>query len=485
LLVARDGFPQFRSNAGQGEITVIQLTARSGRQDAVATNSPVSFERIEIAYGRIEAERNRNCWIHVRPAAEARQEYDRLLARARAGEHLPLLGIPFGVKDNIDVAGMPTTAAFPAFSYTPSRSARSVERLVAAGAICLGKTNLDQFATGLSGARSPHGSCASVVEANYISGGSSSGSAVAVAAGHVAFALGTDTGGSGRIPAGFNDIVGIKPTVGLVSSRGLVPNCPTIDCVSIFCNTVDDGEAILAVIEGFDPEDPYSRPANASAAATHEKPFRFGRIASSDIECFGMPECGELYEQACDRFGRLDGRPVEIDFAPFREAGEMMFTGPLLAERRSVIATLTDIDSSALLDVTRTVLRSASNYSAMDAFTAIHRLYRLRRDVEKMLEDLDMIVVPTAPRPFTLDEMHRDPVTLNNRLGYYSYFANLLDLCAVAIPNAKLSNGMSMGVTLLAPAWRDRELIGLARRLQVSDHGTPFQLISRAPKPEI
>lgn len=443
-------------------------------------NSLAPLEVIETAYRRIESEAYRNCWIHVRPRDEVREECRKLMARARAGEDLPLLGVTFGVKDNIDVQGMPTTAAHQAFSYMPSRSARSVERLIAAGAICLGKTNLDQFATGLSGARSPYGSCASIADGRYISGGSSSGSAVAVAAGHVAFALGTDTGGSGRIPAGFNEVVGIKPTVGLVSSRGLVPNCPTIDCVSIFCNTVRDGEAVLGVIEGFDPEDPYSRRAPASSGSGPAREFRFGRLAPVDLECFGMTECAELYEAACARFSRLGGRAVAVDFAPFREAGELMFTGPWVAERRSAIAALMDIDRGGLLDVTRKVLESAVGYSAMDAFAAIHRLYRLRRDTQDIFTDLDAFMVPTAPRPFTLDDMHRDPVTLNNRLGYYSYFANLLDLCAVAIPNAKLPNGMPMGVTLLAPAWRDRELIRLARRLEPDGEGAAFELKSRA-----
>jgi allophanate hydrolase len=457
------------------------LNARSEtRHESLARNPSALLEAIDTAYRRIEREAYRNCWIHVRPRDEALEECRKLMARAEAGEHLPLLGVPFGVKDNIDVEGMPTTAAYPAFSHVPQRSARSVERLMAAGALCLGKTNLDQFATGLSGARSPYGSCASIADARYVSGGSSSGSAVAVAAGHVVFALGTDTGGSGRIPAGFNDVVGIKPTVGLVSSRGLVPNCPTIDCVSIFCNNVGDGEAILGVIEGFDPEDPYSRPAAASPGAGPTKAFRFGRLAAADIECFGMPECAELYERACARFARLGGKAVEIDFVPFRQAGEMMFSGPWVAERRSAIEALTDIETGSLLDVTRTVLRSAIGYSAMDTFAAMHRLYRLRRAAQNIFAGLDAIVVPTAPRPFTLDDMHCDPVTLNNRLGYYSYFANLLDLCAVAIPNAKLPDGMPMGVTLLAPAWRDRALIGLARQLEPDGNGVAFELKSRA-----
>lgn len=456
------------------------LHERSGTlEEPSSRKSSALLDSIDIAYRRIENERHRNCWIHVRPLDEAREECLTFMARAQAGEDLPLLGVTFGVKDNIDVQGMPTTAACPAFSYLPTRSARSVELLVAAGAICLGKTNLDQFATGLSGARSPYGSCASIADARYVSGGSSSGSAVAVAAGHVVFALGTDTGGSGRIPAGFNDVVGIKPTVGLVSSRGLVPNCPTIDCVSVYCNNVRDGDAILRIIEGFDPEDPYSRTAPTSSSTGATKAFRFGRLAPADVECFGMPECAELYERACARFAGLGGAAVEIDFAPFKLAGEMMFSGPWVAERRSAIAALTDIDACGLLDVTKTVLRTATDYSATDAFAAIHRLYRFRRDVQNILAQLDAIVVPTAPRPFTLDDMHRDPVSLNNRLGYYSYFANLLDLCAVAIPNARLPDGMPMGVTLLAPAWRDRELIGLARRLETSGNDAVFELKSR------
>ena len=431
------------------------------------------LQAIETAYKRIEAERDRNCWIHVRPIAEVRDQYRVLMARADAGESFPLLGLLFGVKDNIDVAGMPTTAAVPAFSYMPARSAESVGRLTAAGAICIGKTNLDQLATGLSGARSPYGSCASVADPRYVSGGSSSGSAVAVAAGHVAFALGTDTGGSGRIPAGFNDIVGIKPTVGLVSSRGLVPNCPTLDCVSIFCNSVQEGAAILDVIEGFDPEDPYSRPAPASVGTRAFGKFRFGRLAAKDLEFFGMPECGALYEQACARFSALGGTAVEIDFAPFAEAGAMMFAGPWVAERRASIAALMEVDTDRLLDVTKAVLRTATNYSASDAFTAMHRLLRLRRQSQQLLGGVDALVVPTAPRPFLLDEMHSDPITLNNRLGHYSYFANLLDLCAVAIPNGVLPNGVPMGVTLLAPAWSDQALIALARRLETKPRKQP------------
>jgi allophanate hydrolase len=430
---------------------------------------------LDIAYRRIESERDRNCWIYVRPESDAIAACHALIERARNGEHFPLLGVPFGVKDNIDVATMPTTAACPSFSHVPQQSAVSVERLEAAGAICLGKTNLDQFATGLSGNRSPYGACGSVADTRYVSGGSSSGSAVVVAAGHVAFSLGTDTGGSGRIPAGFNGVVGVKPTVGLVSSRGLVPNCPTLDCVSIFANSVEDGRQVLNIIKGYDSADPYSRipPAQLPRVAS---PFTYGRLRPEDIETFGMPECASLYEQACSRLSALGGRPVAIDFAPFVEAGRMLFSGPWIAERVSAIRNLIDIEQGSLLDVTRAVLMSAAQFSAADAFSAQHRLLRLRREVSQAFEQFEMMVVPTAPRPYTIAEVNADPVTLNTHLGYYSYFANLLDLCAVAVPNGTLGNGMAMGVTLLAPAWSDDALLTQAQRLSSGASEAPFGL---------
>jgi allophanate hydrolase len=430
---------------------------------------------LEIAYQRIDADRDRNCWIHIRPMDDAVAACRGLVERARNGEHFPLLGVPFGVKDNIDVAGMPTTAACPSFSYVPGQSAVCVERLTAAGAICLGKTNLDQFATGLSGTRSPYGACGSVPDARYVSGGSSSGSAVAVAAGHVAFSLGTDTGGSGRIPAGFNGIVGVKPTIGLVSSRGLVPNCPTLDCVSIFANTVEDGRQVLNIIKGYDPADPYSR-IRAVPPPRVASPFTYGRLRAEDIETFGVPECADLYEQACARLTALGGRPVRVDFAPFIEAGKMLFSGPWIAERVSAIRNLIDIEQGSLLDVTRAILISGGQFSAADAFAAQHRLLKLRREVSLAFEQFDVLVVPTAPRPYTIAEMNADPISLNTHLGYYSYFANLLDLCAVAIPNGALVSGMATGVTLLAPAWADDALLTQAQRFSCGESGAPFSL---------
>ena len=423
-------------------------------------------EIIERVKMRIASHPAENAWIHIADDDRLRAAVAELEQRKKSGERLPLYGIPFGVKDNIDVAGLPTTAACPDFSYVPSESSASVEHLLRAGAICIGKTNLDQFATGLNGTRSPYGACASVANPRYVSGGSSSGSAVAVAAGHVSFALGTDTGGSGRIPAGFNGITGIKPTVGRVSIRGLVPNCPSIDCVSIFSGTVSEGAELLAIVEGFDAADPYSRHAPSGPELDLASSFRFGRLRPDQIESFGMTECASLYEAACQRLERIGGHPFDIDFAPFAEAGQMLFGGPWIAERRASLEPFATTNAGALLDVVAQVINAAQRYNAIDVFSALRRLRQLRRKVEEMLSHVDAFVVPTAPRPFTIKAMLENPVELNNQIGYYSYSANLLDLCGVAVPNEVLSCGVPMGVTFLGPAWHDMKLCRLAERFE-------------------
>lgn len=414
----------------------------------------------------IRLESNRNAWIYVEDESELIAKCDELEIRRARGDDLPLYGIPFGVKDNIDVAYMPTSAACREFTYTPKRSSRAVELLLAKGAICIGKTNLDQFATGLSGARSPFGACNSVHNADYISGGSSSGSAVAVAAGHVSFALGTDTGGSGRIPAGFNGIVGVKPTLGKVSLRGVVPNCVTLDCVSVFARNIADGTFVLEEMSGYDPEDPYSRRSAGIDAQSLKSSIIFGRLAADDLVFFGMEECRDLYENACERLMAIGGRPIEIDFDPFKEAGKLMFEGPWIAERKSALQDFAAANPSALLDVIKAVLDVADRFSATAAFDGIHRLAQLKRITENVFSEIDAMVVPTAPRPFLLKDMLAEPVKLNSQVGYYTHFAHLLDLCAVAIPNGTLSNGVPMGVTLLAPAWHDRILSGLASKFE-------------------
>lgn len=410
-----------------------------------------------------------NAWIYVEDEETLIAQCDLLEKRRLLGDELPLFGIPFGVKDNIDVGGMPTTAACREFTYHPEQSAHAVQLLLDNGAICIGKTNLDQFATGLSGARSPFGICASVQNPAYISGGSSSGSGVSVAAGHVSFALGTDTGGSGRIPAGFNGIVGVKPTLGKVSLRGVVPNCLSLDCVSVFAGNVADGMAVLRVMGDYDDADPYSTPPLHRQSAGHEpsqKTFSFGRLAKQDLEFFGMDECGDLYEHACRRLIAIGGQPTEIDFAPFMEAGRLMFDGPWIAERKSAIGPFAEQNSGVLLDVTQKVLDVANKFSAVDAFNGLHRLAQLKRTAEKVFASISMLAVPTSPRPFTIEEMVKNPIELNTRVGYYTHFAHLLDLCAIAVPNGVLTCGVPMGVTLLAPAWRDEPLGATALRLE-------------------
>ncbi len=438
------------------DLSVVGLRRRYEKREVTPTDV------VGALYHRMET--GSPAWIHLRQADDALAETAKIERRYAAGESLPLYGIPFGVKDNIDVAGMPTTAACREFSYVPRQSAHSVSLLERAGAICFGKTNLDQFATGLSGTRSPYGVCSSIGNPLYISGGSSSGSAVAVAAGHVSFALGTDTGGSGRIPAGFNGIVGVKPTVGRVSTRGVVPNCRTLDCVSIFALSVDDGMSVLDVIQGYDSQDPFSRLWQAPVCRQRDgASFCFGALRPSEREWFGMPNCSALYDTACARMAALGGTPVEIDFEPYLEAGRLLFDGPWIAERNAALASLLQGDYRSLLDVTRAVVSTAESYTAQAVFDGLHRLAFLRRAVGRQFSSMDFLMVPTAPRPFTISEMTAEPIRLNSKLGHYSYFANLLDLCAIAIPNGTLSNGVPMGVTLLAPAWADENVAELAR----------------------
>lgn len=417
---------------------------------------------ISTVVRRVEDDRHRNAWIYVESNTTLEKRCADLENRRRRGDELPLYGIPFGVKDNIDVAQMPTSAACPDFTYRADRSARSVELLTEKGAICIGKTNLDQFATGLSGARSPYGVCGSVQNTDYISGGSSSGSAVAVAAGHVSFALGTDTGGSGRIPAGFNRLVGIKPTLGKVSLRGVVPNCLSLDVVSVFANNVSDGAEILRSMSSYDPDDPYSRRAPGQGKQDAGSAFTFGRLAERDLEFFGMEECRQLYENACGRIVEMGGRPVEIDFAPFKEAGRLMFDGPWIAERKSALRSFASGHPDALLDVTKSIVAVADRFSGVDVFDGIHALARLKREVEHTFASIDVLLVPTAPRPYRISDMLANPIELNSQVGYYTHFAHLLDLCAVAVPNATLPIGVPMGVTLLAPAWHDELAASLA-----------------------
>ena len=423
--------------------------------------TPVEIARAALA--RIAAWNDPAIWIARVPEAAV---LARAAALAAGDKNLPLYGIPFAVKDNIDCAGLPTTAGCPAFSYAPARNAQVVERLLAAGAILLGKTNLDQFATGLVGTRSPYGAPRCVFNKDYVSGGSSSGSAVAVAAGLCSFALGTDTAGSGRVPAAFNNIVGLKPTRGLVSTSGVVPACRSLDCVSIFAGTAQDAAAILDIMAGFDPEDAYSRPAEYHTLPSGK--LRAGILAPRDCQFFGEDENAALYEAAVARFAALGHDVVPIDYAPFRAAGALLYEGAWTAERLAAIEDFAAGHEAEMDPSVRAIITGARGLTAVDAFRGQYRLAETRRAAQAQWEKMDVLLLPTAPVQETVAAVNADPIARNARLGTYTNFVNLLDYSAIAVPAGFKANGLAFGVTLIAPAFADRDLAALGGQLHRS-----------------
>ena len=417
-------------------------------------------EVVRAAYAAIERRGHDAVWIRVRPLEAALEALAEAEGRRRAGAALPLFGVPFAVKDNIDVEGLPTTAGCPAFAYKAEQSATVVQRLEHAGAVLVGKTNLDQFATGLVGTRSPYGAPSSVYDPAYISGGSSSGSAVAVAAGLVAFSLGTDTAGSGRVPAAFNGIVGLKPTRGLVSTAGVVPACRSLDCVSIFARDVEDAATVLAVARGFDPADPYSRP-GAPPASPPGTGFRFGVPPATQREFFGDDAAARLYAVALERLEALGGRPVEIDLVPFRAAADLLYSGPWVAERLAAIRPFFERHAEAMDPVVARIIGGAARFSAADAFEGMYRLEALRRVTAAQWEGMDVLVLPTTGTIYTHARIAADPIGLNSNLGHYTNFVNLLDLAAIAVPAGQRPNGLPFGLSLIAPAFHDEALCAL------------------------
>ncbi|WP_435035343.1 allophanate hydrolase [Pseudomonas neuropathica] len=384
-------------------------------------------------------------------------------------DSLPLYGVPFAIKDNIDLAGIPTTAACPDFAYVPERSATIVEQLIALGAIPLGKTNLDQFATGLNGSRSPYGACPNSVLTEYPSGGSSAGSSLAVALGVASFALGTDTAGSGRVPAALNNLVGLKASKGLISTAGVLPACRTLDCVTTFTATAREASQLLALTAKLDPRDEYSRrnPSwNDGSAFGAPRAFRFGVPRAQDLEFFGCVEGPLLFGDAIDRLKALGGEAVELDLSPFLEAARLLYEGPWVAERYSVAGELMEQNPEAVLPVIRAVLAKAPAVTGVQTFRAQYRLQALKALCDQALEDLDCVLTPTIGRPVTLDELHAEPVLRNSELGYYTNFMNLLDYAAVAVPSAFMANGLPWGVTLFGRAFTDQYLLSVADALQ-------------------
>jgi allophanate hydrolase len=422
--------------------------------------SPVDV--VERVLSDIARAPDRRAWITILPR-ERVLEYATALA-ARDPESLPLYGVPFAIKDNIDLEGVPTTAGCPDYAYIPSRSAFVVARLIEAGAIPVGKTNLDQFATGLVGTRSPYGAGLNSFDPAYIAGGSSSGSAVAVATGLVSFSLGTDTAGSGRVPAAFNNIVGLKATCGALSTSGVVPACRSLDCVSIFALTAGDAARVYDVAAVFDPEDSYARvmmsPMGPSGSA-----FRFGVPRASQLEFFGDAEYARLFSEAVARLESLGGRRVEIDFEPFLATARLLYEGPWVAERYCAVGDFLERQPNSLHPVTRQIISGGRNATAVDTFRAQYRLMELRRAAERAWKSMDVLVTPTAGTIYRIDAVESEPIRLNSNLGYYTNFVNLLDLAAVAVPTGFRGDGLPFGVTLVGCAGTDARLLAVADRL--------------------
>jgi allophanate hydrolase len=416
---------------------------------------------------RAEGADERHLWIHRLSRAEV-MGYVQALS-ARSIEAQPLYGIPFVIKDNIDLAGVPTTAGCPAYAYTPTRSATVVQRLLDAGAIPLGKTNLDQFATGLVGTRSPHGACRNSFNPAYISGGSSSGSAVAVATGLASFSLGTDTAGSGRVPAAFNNLIGLKPSLGRLSTRGVVPACRSLDCVSIFALTAADAAGVLDVAEGLDPEDPYSRALGNAAIGGR----RAGVPRREQMQFFGDAGYSALFDAAVGRLESLGFAVVEIDLTPFLDAARLLYEGPWLAERYAAVGAFMEANPQALLPVTAQVIAAGKLPSAVQAFEGQYALKRLKRSAEAAWSQADFIVTPTAGTIYPIAAVDADPIRLNVTLGYYTNFMNLFDLAGVAVPAGFRSDGLPFGVTLIGPCSSERGLLTLAGAWHRSLSSTP------------
>ena len=419
-------------------------------------------ETVARSYARIRAHNDPAVFISLRDEADAVAEAEALAAKGDTS--LPLYGVPVAVKDNIDVFGLPTTAACPAFSYMPGHDATAVARLRAAGAIVIGKTNLDQFATGLVGVRSPYGVPRNSFDADLIPGGSSSGSAVAVAAGLVPLALGTDTAGSGRVPAGFNNIVGLKPSLGLISTHGLVPACRTLDCISVFALTVDDAWAGLSAVAGPDASDSYSRNRPLGKPGAMPPRIKLGVPLPGQRLFFNDKEYEAGYEAALARLAKLGCDIVEIDIEPFYETARLLYEGPWVAERTITAQKLLASDPNAIHPVTREITVGGLRPTAIDAFAAFYKLERLRRVSDYIFaHQVDVLALPTAPTTYNVKQLLADPIQLNSRLGTYTNFVNLLDLCGLALPASLTSKGLPFGITLLAPGGQDARLAEIGR----------------------
>jgi allophanate hydrolase len=423
---------------------------------AYAETSLTPADVISQIKERIAETGQHNAWIHVLSDDELQPYVERLASVDPA--NLPLWGIPFAIKDNIDLAGIPTTAACPDFSTVPEESATVVAKLIDAGAIPIGKTNLDQFATGLVGTRSPYGPTHNALNPAMVSGGSSAGSAVAVKLGLCSFSLGTDTAGSGRVPAALNGLIGFKPTRGWLSTSGVVPACRTLDCVSVFANSVDDARIVANIAGGFDTTDAYARDVSFSGFDTTNP--RYGRL--DDV---ALQPCDTVHKSAYESFIAQLPQANTHDTAFLFEAAELLYQGPWLAERYAGLAEFLRTNRDSFLPTTLGIIEGGARFSAVEAFAAQYKLAELSRRTEELFTAIDVLVLPTVPTNYLIDEVEQDPLSTNAHLGVYTNFVNLLDLCAIAIPADDLPDGMPSGVTLVTTAGRDHALLDLAESL--------------------
>ncbi len=423
---------------------------------------------IEFLLAKAEELAEYHSWIHLMSREEIQPYLDAL--QGKSADELPLYGIPFAIKDNIDLQGIETTAACEPFSYVPEESSFVVQLLIDAGAIPLGKTNLDQFATGLVGTRSPYGATKNAFNPEYISGGSSSGSAVVVAQGLVSFSLGTDTAGSGRVPAAFNNIIGMKPTRGLLSNHGVVPACKTLDCVALFATSTQDIATLLETTGKHDSQDPYSRiqPSVNNSSLSSLQSFSFAVPRSEQLEFFGNDHYQTIFDQTVLKLEKLGGRKIEIDFSAFLDAAKLLYEGPWVTERYLACKSLLEKQPEAMLDVTRKIIAPGKDNLATDAFRAQYKLHAYKQVTDALLRECDFMLTPTTGTIYTIDQVNQDPIKLNSNLGYYTNYMNLLDYASIAIPAGFTNDGLPFGVTLVSTAFSDEKLLDYASLIQQS-----------------
>ncbi|MGE0051547.1 MAG: allophanate hydrolase [Arcobacter sp.] len=413
-------------------------------------------EVVSSIFSKIEQTKDYNIWIYTLNDEELKPYLKNL--ENKNPKDLPLYGIPFAIKDNIDLVNIPTTAACPEFSYTPKKSAFVVEKLIQAGAIPIGKTNLDQFATGLVGTRSPYGACKNSINKDYISGGSSSGSAVSVALEMASFSLGTDTAGSGRIPAAFNNLIGLKATKGVISTSGVVPACRSLDCVTVFAKELDSIKEVFKVANAYDEEDIYSR--HYEKVEFEEKAkFSFAIPKKEQLKFFGDEEAKNLFDEAVKKFESLGGKAFEIDYEPFNESANLLYSGPWVTERFIAIKEVITKTPQIVEQTVRKIISSGENINAINYFESEYILKKNRKKAEKLFEEFDFMLTPTTGTIYKIEEVNNNPIELNTNLGYYTNYMNLLDLSAIAVPAGFRKNGLPFGVTVVAKNFEEEKLL--------------------------